>query len=110
MRRVERWVRLVHHVLTIVIGLLPDRLARCVAEMGVVRARLGTDIAMRTLAAAQLVTTTAVTAHTRARLSNDDGATWEFEPRTIRKNEKSVAKLCAMQHARSATSPALPDA
>ena len=57
MRWVERRVRLVHHVLTIVIGLLPGRLARCVAEMGAVRARLGTDTALRTvrtLAAARL--------------------------------------------------------
>ena len=49
MRWVERRVRLVHHVLTIVIGLLPGRLARCVAEMGAVRARLGTESALRTL-------------------------------------------------------------
>ena len=49
MRWVERRVRLVHHVLTIVIGLLPEHLARCVAEVGAVRTRLGTDIALRTL-------------------------------------------------------------
>ena len=52
MRWVERRVRLVHHVLTIVIGLLPGCLARCVAEMGAVRARLDTDtalVALRTL-------------------------------------------------------------
>ena len=57
MRWVRRRVRLVHHVLTIVIGLLPEHLARCVAEMGAVRARLDTDIALRalrTLTAAQL--------------------------------------------------------
>ena len=57
MRWVERRVRLVHHVLTIVIGLLPQCLARCVAEMGAVRARLDTDtalVALRTLTAAQL--------------------------------------------------------
>ena len=57
MRWVERRVRLVHHVLTIVIGLLPQYLARCVAEMGAVRARLDTDtalVALRTLTAAQL--------------------------------------------------------
>ena len=53
MRWVERRVRLVHHVLTIVIGLLPQ----CLAEMGAVRARLDTDtalVALRTLTAAQL--------------------------------------------------------
>ena len=49
MRWVERRVRLVHHVLTIVIGLLPEQLARCIAEMGAVRTRLDTDIALRTL-------------------------------------------------------------
>ena len=49
MRWVERRVRLVHHVLTIVIGLLPQCLARCVAEMGAVRARLDTDTALRAL-------------------------------------------------------------
>ena len=57
MRWVGRRVRLVHHVLTIVIGLLPERLAWCVAEMGAVRARLDTDTALRalrTLTAAQL--------------------------------------------------------
>ena len=59
MRWVERRVRLVHHVLTIVIGLLPQCLARCVAEMGAVRARLDTDTALRalrTLVAEQLHT------------------------------------------------------
>ena len=57
MRWVARRVRLVHHVLSIVIGLLPEQLARCVAEMGAVRTRLDTDTALRmlrTLAAAQL--------------------------------------------------------
>ena len=49
MRWVERRVRLVHHVLSIVIGLLPEQLARCIAEMGAVRTRLDTDIALRTL-------------------------------------------------------------
>ena len=49
MRWVERRVRLVHHVLTIVIGLLPEHLMRCVAEVGAVRTRLETDIALRTL-------------------------------------------------------------
>ena len=57
MRWVERRVRLVHHVLNLAIGLLPEHLARCIAEMGAVRARLDTDIALRalrTLTAAQL--------------------------------------------------------
>ena len=57
MRWVERRVRLVHHVLTIVIGLLPEPLARCIAEMGAVRTRLETETALRalrTLAAEQL--------------------------------------------------------
>ena len=57
MRWVERRVRLVHHVLTIVIGLLPEQLARCIAEMGAVRSRLETETALRalrTLADAQL--------------------------------------------------------
>ena len=49
MRWVERRVRLVHHVLSLVIGLLPEQLARCIAEMGAVRTRLDTDIALRTL-------------------------------------------------------------
>ena len=55
MRWVERRVRLVHHVLRLVIGLLPQCLARCVAEMRAVRARLDTDtalVALRTLTAA----------------------------------------------------------
>ena len=59
MRWVERRVRLVHHVLTIVIGLLPEQLARCIAEMGAVRSRLETETALRalrTLADAQLRT------------------------------------------------------
>jgi hypothetical protein len=57
MRWVERRVRLVHHVLTLVIGLLPEHLARCIAEMGAVRTRLETETALRalrTLVAAQL--------------------------------------------------------
>ena len=57
MRWVERRVRLVHHVLSIVIGLLPEQLARCIAEMGAVRTRLETETALRalrTLVAAQL--------------------------------------------------------
>ena len=49
MRWVERRVRLVHHVLTIVIGLLPEPLARCIAEMAAVRTRLETETALRTL-------------------------------------------------------------
>ena len=49
MRWVERRVRLVHHVLSIVIGLLPEQLARCIAEMGAVRTRLDTETALRTL-------------------------------------------------------------
>ena len=49
MRWVERRVRPVHHVLSIVIGLLPEQLARCVAEVGAVRARLETDAALRAL-------------------------------------------------------------
>ena len=51
MRWVERRVRLVHHVLTIVIGLLPEQLARCIAEMGAVRTRLETETALRALRA-----------------------------------------------------------
>ena len=46
-----------HHVLVIVIGLLPHRLARCVAEVAAVRARLHSEAALRalrTLVAAQL--------------------------------------------------------
>ena len=49
MRWVERRVRLVHHVLRIVIGLLPEPLARCIAEVGAVRTRLETDTALRAL-------------------------------------------------------------
>ena len=49
MRWVERRVRLVHHVLSIVIGLLPEQLARCIAEMGAVRTRLETETALRAL-------------------------------------------------------------
>ena len=51
MRWVERRVRLVHHVLSIVIGLLPEPLARCIAEMGAVRTRLETETALRALRA-----------------------------------------------------------
>ena len=57
MRWVGRRVRLFHHVLTLVIGLLPEQLARCVVEVGAVRARFETDTALRvlrTLTAAQL--------------------------------------------------------
>ena len=49
MRWVERRVRLVHHVLSIVIGLLPESLARCIAEVGAVRTRLETETALRAL-------------------------------------------------------------
>ena len=57
MRWVARRVRLVHHVLGIVIALLPEHLMRCVAEVGAVRTRLGTETglrALRTLLAEQL--------------------------------------------------------
>ena len=57
MRWVARRVRLVHHVLGIVIALLPEHLMRCVAEVGAVRTRLGTETglrALRTLVAEQL--------------------------------------------------------
>ena len=56
-RWVQRRVRLVHHALRLVIGLLPEQLERCVAEVGAVRARLATDsalVAIRALSAAQL--------------------------------------------------------
>ena len=56
-RWVRRRVRLVHHALALVIGLLPERLARCIAEVGAVRTRLETDsalVALRALTAAQL--------------------------------------------------------
>ena len=49
MRWVERRVRLVHHVLSLVIGLLPEPLARCIGEVGAVRARLKTETALRAL-------------------------------------------------------------
>ena len=49
MRWVERRVRVVHHVLGIVIGLLPEPLARCIAEMGAVRTRLQSETALRAL-------------------------------------------------------------
>ena len=45
----QRRVRLVHHVLSIVIGLLPEQLTRCIAEMGAVRTRLHTETALRAL-------------------------------------------------------------
>ena len=57
MRWVRRRVQRVHHVLVIVIGLLPHRLARCVVEVAAVRARLHSEVALRalrTLVAAQL--------------------------------------------------------
>ena len=56
-RWVQRRVLLVHHALLLVIGLLPEQLERCVAEVGAVRTRLGTDsalVALRALSAAQL--------------------------------------------------------
>ena len=65
MRRVERRVRLVHHVLTIVIGLLPEPLARCIADMGAVRTRLETETALRALRTlVASVSTDAVCFHT----------------------------------------------
>ena len=57
MRWVRRRIRLVHHVLTLIIGLLPEQLARCVAEVGAVRARLQDRYRaqrLRTLVAQQL--------------------------------------------------------
>ena len=45
------------NALLLVIGLLPEQLERCVAEVGAVRTRLGTDsalVALRALSAAQL--------------------------------------------------------
>ena len=53
-RWVQRRVRLVHAVLVLVIGLLPEQFERCVAEVGAVRARLETDRFFRTLRAAWL--------------------------------------------------------
>ena len=56
-RWVQHRVRLVHHALIVVIGLVPERLAQCVAEMGAVRACLETETALRvlrTLVAAKL--------------------------------------------------------
>ena len=56
-RWVQRRVLLVHHALLLVIGLLPEQLERCVAEVGAVRTRLATDsalVAIRALSAAQL--------------------------------------------------------
>lgn len=49
MRSVERRVRFVYHVLSIVIGMLLDLLARCVAEIGAVRTRLKINTGLRTL-------------------------------------------------------------
>ena len=57
MRWVRRRVRLVHNALARVIGLIPDRLAPCVPEIGAVRKRLDSESALtelRGLAAAQL--------------------------------------------------------
>ena len=56
-RWVQGRVRLVHAVLSLLIGLLPEQLERCVAEVGAVRARLATDsalVALRALTAKQL--------------------------------------------------------
>ena len=51
MRWVERRVRLVHHVLTHRRRLAsPDLLARCVTEVGAVRARLETETALENAA------------------------------------------------------------
>ena len=50
-RWVQRRVRLVHAVLVLVIGLLPEQLERCVAEVGAVRARFETDSALVALRA-----------------------------------------------------------
>ena len=49
MRWVERRARLVHPVVSLVIGLLPEPLARCIAEVGAVRTRLETETALRAL-------------------------------------------------------------
>ena len=57
MRWVRRRVRLVHNVLVRVIGLIPDKLARCAATMSAVRERLNSDSALmelRGLVAGQL--------------------------------------------------------
>ncbi len=57
MRWVRRRVRLVDHVLTIVIDLLPEQFAPGVGGIGMVRVRLGTDRALtelRSLVATQL--------------------------------------------------------
>ena len=54
---VRRRVVLVRHALRLVIGLLPEQLERCVAEVVAVRTRLETDSALmmlRELSAAQL--------------------------------------------------------
>ncbi len=50
-RWVRRRVRLIHDVLSRIIGLIPDRLAGCAATMVAVRARLGSDRALMTLRA-----------------------------------------------------------
>ena len=49
MRWVSRRVRLVHHVLSVVIGLLPQQLAGCRAELTACRARLGSDAVLERL-------------------------------------------------------------
>ena len=56
-RWVRRRVRLVHDALVRVIGLIPDKLARCAATMSAVRERLNSDSALmelRGLVAGQL--------------------------------------------------------
>ncbi len=53
-RWAQRRMLLVHRALLLVIGLLPEQRERCVAEVGAVRTRLGTDSALRALSAAQL--------------------------------------------------------
>ena len=49
MRWVRRRVRLVQHVLRVVIGLLPQQLAGCRAEISACRARLGSDAVLVSL-------------------------------------------------------------
>ena len=46
MRWVRRRVLLVHHALTLVIGLLPQKLSGCRAEITACRQRLGSDAAL----------------------------------------------------------------
>lgn len=49
MRWVSRRVRLVHHALSLVIGLLPNKLSGCRAEVTACRERLGSDAVLVTL-------------------------------------------------------------